>query len=145
VAYAVSCFRIYWKFVEPAKGKYRWDLIDKALQTAGQRRQTLLLRIAPYGTTADNDVPDWYRETVGPEPKGRVAKWRTNPEDPRYVEHFGGMIRALGKKYDGHALLESVDLSIVGAWGEGAGSAQLTRRPARPSSTAISMPFRKPI
>ena len=45
--------RIYWKFIEPAKGHYHWDLIDKALETAGQRRQTLLVRIAPYGSNAD--------------------------------------------------------------------------------------------
>jgi hypothetical protein len=35
------------------------------------------------------------------------------------------MIRELGRRYDGHPGLESVDLSIVGAWGEGAGSADL--------------------
>ena len=58
---SLAYFRIYWKFIEPAKGQYRWDLIDKALETAGQRGQTLLLRIAPYGSKADNDVPDWYR------------------------------------------------------------------------------------
>ena len=127
-ATSLAYFRIYWKFVEPAKGKYDWELIDKALKTAGERQQTLLLRIAPYGTTDDNDVPDWYRQMVGPEPEGQVKKWRTNPEDPHYVEHFGRMVRAVGKRYDGHALLESVDLSIVGAWGEGAGSALLTQK-----------------
>jgi hypothetical protein len=36
------------------------------------------------------------------------------------------MVRALGRRYDGHPNLESVDLSIVGAWGEGAGSEKLT-------------------
>jgi hypothetical protein len=50
-----------------------------------------------------------------------VQKWRTDPEDPRYAKAFGDMIRAFGKRYDGHLDLESVDLSIVGAWGEGAG------------------------
>jgi hypothetical protein len=38
------------------------------------------------------------------------------------------MIRALGQRYDGHPDLESVDLSIVGAWGEGAGSDVLSPR-----------------
>ena len=38
------------------------------------------------------------------------------------------MIRAVGKRYDGHPDLESVDLAIVGAWGEGAGSDELTER-----------------
>lgn len=120
---SISYFRIYWKFVEPQEGKYNWDLLDKALKTAHSRGQTLMLRIAPYGTTADNDVPDWYRAMVGDE-KGKISaeKWRTNPEDPRYVRHFGGMIRALGARYDGNPDLESVDMAIVGAWGEGAGS-----------------------
>ncbi len=125
---SLAYFRVYWKFIEPAQGQYRWELLDKALETAGSRRQTLLLRIAPYGTGADNDVPDWYRAMVGKEQKQPEEKWRTNPEDPRYVEHFGAMIRALGARYDGHPLLESVDLSIVGAWGEGAGSERLTQK-----------------
>ncbi len=127
-ATTLAYFRLYWKFLEPEQGQYRWELIDKALQTAGDRGQTLLLRIAPYGTGADNDVPDWYRALVGKEEKQPEAKWRTNPEDARYVQHFGAMVRALGARYDGHPLLESVDLSIVGAWGEGAGSERLTQK-----------------
>lgn len=124
---SLAYFRLYWKFLEPAPGAYAWDLIDGALQTAGERGQTLLLRVAPYGTGEDNDVPDWYRELVGPEP-GLPEKWRTNPEDPRYVEHFTRLIRSLGERYDGHPLLESVDVAVVGAWGEGAGSEDLSQR-----------------
>jgi len=124
---SLAYLRIYWRFVEPVEDQYRWDLIDKALETAGTRGQTLLLRIAPYGTGADNDVPDWYREMLGKEENLTVQKWRTDPEDPRYAEHFGDMVRDLGARYDGHPLLESVDLSIVGAWGEGAGSDRLTQ------------------
>ncbi|HRR57155.1 MAG TPA: DUF4832 domain-containing protein [Acidobacteriota bacterium] len=127
---SIAYFRIYWKFIEPEQGRYRWDLIDRALDTAHQRNQTLMLRIAPYGTTDDNDVPDWYRELVGPERDLPERKWRTDPEDPRYVRYFGGLIRALGERYDGHPDLESVDLSIVGAWGEGAGS-DLLSQPTR--------------
>jgi hypothetical protein len=127
-ATSLAYFRVYWRFIEPARGEYRWDLIDKALETAGVRGQTLLLRIAPYGTGPDNDVPGWYRAMVGAEKGLPEGKWRTNPEDPRYVEHFGRMVRDLGARYDGHPMLESVDLSIVGAWGEGAGSERLTRK-----------------
>ena len=125
---SLAYFRVYWKFIEPARDEYRWDLIDKTLKTAAARGQTLLLRIAPYGTGADNDVPDWYRTLVGPEENLPERKWRTDPEDPRYAEHFGGMVRDLGARYDGHPDLESVDLSIVGAWGEGAGSARLSQK-----------------
>jgi hypothetical protein len=65
---------------------------------------------------------------VGPRKKLRVEKWQVDPEDPRYVEHFTNMIKVLGKRYDGHADLESVDVAIVGAWGEGAGSSLLTQK-----------------
>ena len=134
----LAYFRVYWKFLEPEKGRYRWDLIDQALRTARERGQSLLLRLAPHGRTeADStayqgiegvaaDVPAWYRALVGPWRKLAVAKWLVDPEDPRYVQYFGGFIRELGKRYDGHPDLEAVDVSIVAAWGEGAGSELLT-------------------
>ena len=122
----IAYFRIYWKFIEPEMGEYRYDLIDKALDTARQRGQTLMLRIAPYGTGNQNDVPGWYRTLVGDKKDWREKKWQVDPEDPRYVKHFTAMIHSLGERYDGHTDLESVDVSIVGAWGEGASSALLT-------------------
>jgi len=125
---SVAYFRIYWKFIEPEMGSYRWELIDTALKTARDRKQTLMLRIAPYGTDANNDVPDWYRKMLGDESsKLPVKKWRTDPEDERYLRHFGGMIREVGKRYDAHPDLEAVDVSIVGAWGEGEGTDRLKR------------------
>jgi hypothetical protein len=126
----IAYFRVYWKFIEPESGKYRWDLVDTALQTAKSRGQTLLLRIAPYGTDANNDVPDWYRKMLGAE-KMPIAKWRTNPEAPRYVQHFGGMIRQFGRRYDANRDIEAIDVSIVGAWGEGEGTDRLTQKTRR--------------
>lgn len=141
---SIAYFRVYWKFVEPEQGRYNWEMLDKALLTARQREQTLMLRIAPYGTGPDNDAPDWYRAMLGDE-TGKLPekKWRTNPEDPRYVLHFGNMIRALGRRYDGHPDLESVDLAIVGAWGEGAGSALLTEKTRQALVDAYLEAFRK--
>lgn len=129
-ATSIAYFRIYWKFVEPEQGKYNWEMLDRAIDSARAHKQTLMLRIAPYGTTKDNDVPDWYRAMVGkedPATLGDTKKWRTNPEDPRYAKYYGAMIRAVGARYDGHPDLESVDLSIVGAWGEGSGTELLSR------------------
>lgn len=144
-ATSIAYFRIYWKFIEPLQEQYRWDLFDTALKTAHSRGQTLMLRVAPYGTTADNDVPDWYRTMLGDE-KGKLSleKWRTDPEDPRYVRHFGGMIRALGARYDGNPDLESVDMALVGAWGEGPAPTCCPKKRARRWSIATSRPFRRP-
>lgn len=125
----IAYFRVYWKFIEPDLGAYRWDLLDQALATARARGQTLMLRIAPYGTGTNTDVPGWYRALVANqelEKKLPVEKWQVHPENPLYLKHFGGLIRALGQRYDGHPDLELVDVSILGAWGEGAGAERMT-------------------
>lgn len=129
---SIAYFRVYWKFVEPEEGKYNWEMIDKALATAASRGQTLMLRIAPHGTGKERDVPAWYRAMVGEKREWKynseVNGWAVDPEDPRYVQYFGGMIAALGKRYDGHPSMNAVDLSFIGAWGEGAGSELLSER-----------------
>jgi hypothetical protein len=122
---SIAYFRVNWRFIEPECGQYNWSMIDKALRTAAERGQTLMLRIAPYyppRRSENYDVPDWYREMVGKEKKELSERWVVDPEDPRYVKYFGGMIEALGKRYDGHPDMESVDVSLVGYWGEGEGS-----------------------
>lgn len=130
-ATTIAYIRIYWRYFEPEKSKYNWELLDKALDVARSRGQSLMLRIPPYGTSKDEDVPVWYREMVGAnrdfEYKNPVNSWLVDPHDPRYAEYYGGLIRALGERYDGHPDLEAVDLSIVGAWGEGGGSEMLNQ------------------
>ena len=125
---SIAYFRVYWKFVEPELDKYNWAMIDKALKTAHERKQTLILRIAPYGTGPERDVPSWYRAMVGEGdewlPDGKKG-WRVDAEDPRYAQYFGKMIKDLGQRYDAHPDLEAVDLSFIGFWGEGRGSAIL--------------------
>jgi len=118
----IAYFRVNWRFVEPEKEQYNWEMIDKALETAAERGQTLMLRISPYEGDDAKDVPSWYREMVGNENNLKSEKWRVDPEDPRFLQYFGGMIKALGNRYDGHPDLETLDISFVGYWGEGDGT-----------------------
>jgi len=133
----IAYFRVNWKFLEQEPKKYNWPMIDKALRTAAERGQTLMIRVSPYELDADKDVPDWYRKMVGPATKkldtggfsrSGLQLWRIDPEDPRYLEYFGGFIRAFGQRYDGHPDLESVDISFIGPYGEGAGTHSLSDR-----------------
>lgn len=62
---SIAYFRVYWRFVELEQGVYNWEMLDKALQTAHVRHQTLQLAITPYGTGPDSDVPGWYRKITG--------------------------------------------------------------------------------
>jgi hypothetical protein len=140
---SIAYFRVYWRYLEPVMGKFNWEMIDFAMKTAHERHQTLLLRIAPYGEGAD-DVPDWYRSKVGgPALWPGQTKWRVDPEDPRYPLYFGRLIAELAKRYDGHPDLESVDLAIVGFWGEGSNAAMLTQRTREALITAYTYNFKK--
>jgi hypothetical protein len=125
----IAYFRVYWKFVEPEMGKYNWPMLDAALKTAHDRGQALMLRIAPYGLAPDQDVPAWYRQLVGDESAKKLpAKWKTDPENPLYARYWTRLVRELGNRYDGHPDLDSVDVSIVGAWGEGEFTGNLSDR-----------------
>jgi thiol-disulfide isomerase/thioredoxin len=119
----LAYFRMYWSAIEPAEGKYDWSAIDKALAGAREHGQTLMLRVAPYGP--DNDVPAWYRKLEAASANLLEKSWRVDPDNPNYAARFGGMIKELGKRYDGNPDLELVDVAIVGPDGDGAGSALL--------------------
>jgi hypothetical protein len=125
----VAYWRVYWRFLEPEEGKYRWDLVDQALATARSRGQSLMLRVAPYGTkTADRDIPDWLRKQAGPSPPPEKTNIRIDPESDLYRRNWTRFISALAKKYDGHPDMDSVDVSLAGAWGEGEGVAKLPQQ-----------------
>src|SRR5690606_35069773 len=62
---------------------------------------------------------------------------------PRYAQHFGNMIRALGERYDGHPWLEHVDLAIVGFAGEGGGTELLTEETMKKLVDAYLEGFQK--
>jgi hypothetical protein len=146
---SISYFRVYWKYLEPEMGKYNWEMIDKVLNTARERHQAVMLRVAPYGSGTsindDTDVPSWYRAMIGdknewlPEGEG----WRADAEDPRYAFYFGRLISELGKRYDGHPDFESADLSIVGFWGEGRGSEILSAKTREALIKAYTDNFKK--
>ncbi len=145
---SIAYFRVYWSYMEPEKGIYNWAMIDNALKTAQDRNQTLMLRIAPYGSGPVNnetDVPAWYRKLTGDKnewlPSGEG--WRVDAEDPRYAQYFGGMIAELGKRYDGHPAMEAVDVSLVGFWGEGRGSEILSDKTRKALVNSYTDNFKK--
>jgi hypothetical protein len=129
---SVAYIRLYWNVMEPAPGSYRWDLIDEALSKARQHGQTLMIRLMPFGAPreSNSDVPGWYRTLAHdfPDAKFKNPQWRVNPENAAYLKYFGSLIEKFGERYDGNEELESVDISIVGPWGEGSGTELLSEQ-----------------
>lgn len=119
----ISYCRWAWEDLEPQEGKIRFDIIEGALKAAADRNQTLQIRTQPF---VGGNGPKWLwdkgiKENTSPGKKRKYAIWDDN--DPLYFKYWSKHIRALGKKFDGHPALESVDLSLAGPCGETGGNA----------------------
>ncbi len=120
----VAYCRWFWRVIEPVEGKYDFTVIDQSLEMCRQRKQTLAVRLMAFGSVGETQMPEWYAK------KYPVVSWKHGNRGPitipvhdskEYFEKWGGLIREFARRYDGHELLESVDLAITGPWGEGAG------------------------
>ncbi len=107
-----------WAWVEKDEGVYDWSPIMEKLNEAGARGRTLVLRIAPYAL-GDDDVPGWLRARNPGVPD--FPFWQIDPNTTDYARCWARFVREMAKTLDGHPYLSSVDMAIVGAWGEGGG------------------------
>lgn len=118
---SVAYLRWYWNVLEPERGKYRWDIIDLALEEARAHSQKLAIRLMPYSN--QDPLPEWYRNSGArrankPEDKdGKI--WQPDFSDPLFLKYWGELVAEAGKRYDGNPYLDTVDISSVGYWGEG--------------------------
>jgi hypothetical protein len=120
---SLAYFRWFWSQLEPQPGKYRWDIIDLALEQARQHNQKLDFRLMPYDQ--GHPLPEWYRNSGARRANKPADKdgniWSPDAADPLYLKHWGALVAAAGARCDGHPYLNSVDISSVGYWGEGWG------------------------
>ena len=120
---SVAYVRWFWSQFEPQRGKYRWEILDSALDEARKHHQTLMIRIMPYDEKSP--LPEWYiqsgakRANKPGDEDGKI--WSPDSSDPLYRQAWSELIREVGQRYDGHPDLDSVDISTVGYWGEGWG------------------------
>jgi len=136
----LSYCRWPWAWLEPAKGKFNWKLIDGTLKSARGCGQTAQIRFQPFTLRVDTEknpprakrfppkvsvnVPDWYWDTGATWiDDGPAAPKQPDHNDPLYLRHFGDFVRAFAGRYDGHPDLESIDVAYGGFWGEGGGNA----------------------
>ena len=116
----VSYCRWLWSVLEPEKGKFRWDIIDGALEAARARGQTLQLRVQPY---IGDDLPKWFYALGGKlDLKADPKRREPDHNHASYLKHWGEHLRAFAKRYDGHPVLESFDIAYGGPCGECGGN-----------------------
>lgn len=120
-ASSVAYCRWFWATLQPAPGRFRWEIIDAALEEARRHGQTLAIRLMPYDEK--HPLPEWYQRSGARRANKATDKdgavWQPDFADPLYLKHWGALVAAAGARYDGHPSLDSVDVSSVGYWGEG--------------------------
>jgi hypothetical protein len=122
---SIAYLRWYWNTIEPEQGKFRWDIIDLALQEAKAHGQTLAIRLMPYAGQEGSiePLPAWYRNSGARRANKPTDKdgdvWQPDFSDPLYLKYWGELVAAAGERYDGNPYLDSVDISSIGYWGEG--------------------------
>lgn len=115
----VAYIRVLWKEFEPRRGEYRFDFIDSILRKAESRGQTVMFRLMAHSTCARDDVPDWLKALIPcPERPDRM-RVKDSPTDPLFIKLFCEAIRAIGAHFDSDPVLDIVDISMPGSWGEG--------------------------
>jgi hypothetical protein len=125
---SVSYCRWFWDVMEPKEGEYNFDFIEKSLEICKQRGQKLVVRLMPFGSSKQPQIPDWYKKkypVVIDTPKSGINQTIPDPESPEYLLKWGELLRAFATKFDANPLLEGIDLAYIGPWGEGAGRASV--------------------
>lgn len=111
---------VRWKDLEVEKGRYRWDILEKKLDEAKALGCTAIVRCSPYALAEEDDIPDWFRRECREKPE--FPFWRVDPLHSPYVTYWSKFIAEFAQHFDGHPVISSVDMALVGAWGEGGGT-----------------------
>ena len=116
---SIAYIRILWKEFEREQGVYDYAFIEDILKKAKEKHHSLVFRLMPHSTRAQDDVPDWLKKIIPcPErPDGKRVK--DSPTDPMFLKLFSKAVRKLGERFDSDETLESVDVCLPGSWGEG--------------------------
>ena len=119
----VAYCRWFWEQFEPQEGKYDWSMIERSLETAHQRSQTLHVRLMPHGAPKQPSLPKWYIDKYPTIELSRYGGTYIGAfyDSMEYLYRWGGAISEFGRRFDGHPDLEAVDMSYIGMWGEGHG------------------------
>ena len=116
---SIAYIRILWKEFEPERKKYNFELIESILKTAKDNGQTVMFRLMPHSTRASDDVPEWLKKLISCPERPAGQRVKDSPQDPVYLEYFGEAVEKIAERFDSDPVLDIIDVSITGAWGEG--------------------------
>lgn len=110
----------------PDDSKFDFSVIDDALAKLSSRNMRLILRVYAYDSCCNDSysdnaniaIPDWMRSvaTSYPGPPNTAGVTQVVPDwnNPGYLDAFGQLLAALGRRYDGDERLSVFEFSGYG-------------------------------
>ena len=114
--------RFDWGDIEKEEGVLDWSYIDEIMDKWGKAGYRFSFRVCTYEASNEGSLafatPKWVFDAGA---KYRVCGGAYEPDygDPVFLEKLGAFMEAYGKKFNGHPLVETVDIGTFGTWGEG--------------------------
>ncbi len=119
----------------PDDRRFDFSAIDDALSKLGERNMRLTLRVqaynsccnATYPNNTNIEIPDWVRAVSSTNasytapansPTPGITHVVPNFNDPTYLDDFGQLLAALGRRYDGDERLSVFEFSGYGDFSE---------------------------
>lgn len=127
-------FRWYWSELEPVEGIYDFSTIEEQLkgrhdvpslediEGIEDKGKKLMFRIITTGKTdaGENAIPLWFKDPKGKEvvaPNGDTV-FVPDYTNNTFKTKINRLIDALAVKYNNPNMITSVDIGVVGSWGE---------------------------
>ncbi len=115
----VVYIRCLWKEFEPKQGEYNYAFIEDIIEKCKEHNQVLMFRLMPHSTCERDDVPDWLKEIIECPARPEGMRVKDSPTDRRYLLLFAEAIRKFAERFDKEPILNTIDICLPGAWGEG--------------------------
>ena len=111
--------RLDWADIEKTEGNFDFSVIDEIFDTYEPYGYKFIFRLCTYETNPSyNATPDWVFDYGA-----KRLKTDNEPEpvydDPIFLKYLDKFLAAFAERYDGHPLVESMDIGTFGTWGEG--------------------------
>jgi len=110
----VAYFRWSWADLEPVEGEYNFSLVDRVIEQAKSKGESLAFRIMVEYKAGS---PQWMLDKgVASVPVGDGTFPDSN--NPIFLDYHERLIRAFGARYAGSSDIDHIDIGSVGCWGE---------------------------
>ena len=111
--------RFDWSDLESKEGEFEFEKIDEIFETYAPFGYKFIFRLCTYEASSEFvATPDWVFDYGA---KRIKADRDLEPvyDDPIFLKYLDKFVSAFAQRYDGHPLIESMDIGTIGTWGEG--------------------------